>query len=131
MVFEEIKLTWGGETFTCPPDRVWKMIRHLEKSGVSIPNISSTEGITDKCEALSECLKFLGMNGAPEPDEVYEKLFSGDEVNLAEIMLSLQMMVVPPNIRRQALNMSPEEAEKKADEAKKKPAKRQKKAKAS
>ena len=131
MVFEEIKLTWGGESFTCPPDRVWKMIAHLESNGVDIMGISQQGGIVNKCSALSESLRFLGMSNYPSAEEVYESLFLGESNNIQNVMFALQMMVVPPNIRKQALSMSPEEAEKKAEEAKKKPAKRRKREKAS
>lgn len=125
-VFEEIILTWGGDSFTCPPDRVWKMIQHLESNGVDIMGITQQGGIANKCAALSESLNFLGMKNHPAPDEVYQCLFTDQASNLQEVMFSLQMMVIPPNIRKQALEMTVEEAEAKAEEVKK-PVKRKRK----
>lgn len=125
MVFEEIKLAWGGETFTCPPDRVWLMIQHLEKNGVDIMGITQEGGIVNKCLSLSESLNFLGMPNPPKPEEVYCLLFTDQNNNLSEFILALQMMVIPPNIRKQALEMTPEEAE---QEAKKPKARKRKKA---
>lgn len=123
MVFEEIKLGWGGEIYTCPPNKVWKMIRHLETKGVDIMAITSTGSITSKCSALSECLNFLGMENFPSDEEVYEALFSDDNVNLQEVMLALQMMVVPPSVRKRALEITEEEAAKEMEGLEKKPVK--------
>jgi len=129
--FEEVKLGWGGEVFTCPPNMVWKMIQHLESAGVDIMAVAGQGGVIAKCNALSECLKFLGMKDAPDSDDVYTAVFSGEQTDIAGVMLSLQLMVIPPNIRKQAFAMSPEEAEKKAAEAEKKPVEMPEKAKAS
>jgi len=129
--YEEVKLGWGGEVFTCPPNQVWRMIQHLELKGVDIMAVAGDAGVIAKCSALSECLKFLGMENAPDSEDVYAAVFSGEQSNISDLMLSLRLMVIPPNIRKQAFAMTPDEAEKKAAEAEKKPVKMPKKAKAS
>ena len=131
MAFEEIKLGWGDEIFTCPENKVWSMIRHLEKSGVDIMAVAGGHGVVSKCDALSVSLEFLGMKNPPSSEDIYEALFLGTQTNAPEFMLALQMMVIPPNVKKRALEMSESEAEKNAIDVKKKPKKVAKKKKAS
>ena len=123
MVFEEIKLGWNGQTYVCPPNKVWLMMQHLESKGVDIIGITQNGGVTQKCTALSECLAFLGMKNPPSGEQVYESLFSSDENNIQQVMVALQLMTVPPSVRKRALEITPEEAEKEVSELKKKPKK--------
>jgi hypothetical protein len=119
MVFKDVEIDWKGETYKCPANQVFNLIKHLETSGINIFDVIQHGHVTTKSEALSSCLEFMGCDPAPTCEECYSAMFTdGDSVTA--VMAGLQMMIVPPNVVEQALSMTEEEAEVEAEKAKKK-----------
>jgi len=119
MVFEDIKMSWKGQEYTCTSHKVFKLIRELEKTGLDLASLVNPGGLTDKSEAISICLKFMGMPTPPSAEECYLSIYQ-DGDSITHVILALQLLIVPPDVRKKALEMTKEQAEIEAEKAKKK-----------
>lgn len=123
--FDDIGLSWAGESYTCKGSSVFLMLKHLEQAGIKILLLSSgpDEHLLHKCEAYSYALDFVGCEDVT-PEDVYESIFLGEGGAVENFLVTLQMMIIPPSVIKKAENLDPSEVEpKKPSKPRKKPAK--------
>jgi len=100
-VFEEVTLTWDGQDYKIPPERVLKCIASVEEVLPLWRVSQATVGdlrLADLAEAYSAVLRFAGANVSA--DEFYSRLFDGDGPELAKkaraYCYALQALMIPP-----------------------------------
>lgn len=106
--FEDVKLSWGGEEYTIPADRVFEAVRRLESilmDGGSVPAfvllLQNRVPQSTLAHAYGEALRFAGakITGA----EVYLSImddFAKNQAQAAEkvqsAIVGLMMVISPP-----------------------------------
>jgi len=123
-IFEDIKVQWGEDSYSCKAQDVFRMIAHLEDGGINIMEILSTNSVTVKCKAFSLALNFMGAKLTPE--DVYQGLFLNGQEGALNLLMALQKMIVPPDVFKKAESMTDEQIK---ETSKKKPRKKAAKAK--
>jgi hypothetical protein len=115
-IFEDIKVQWGEDSYSCKAQDVFRMIAHLEDGGINIMEILSTNSVTVKCKAFSLALNFMGAKLTPE--DVYQGLFLNGQEGALNLLMALQKMIVPPDVFKKAESMTDEQIK---ETSKKKP----------
>ena len=97
-IFHEVGLSWKGEEFTVPHDRVMGLIEVIEEV-VTIQDLTSKNGVKfgKISRAYSDALKYAGARGATQ-EQVYSAMIggSGEGVAIQEAVNSLLMLMIPP-----------------------------------
>ena len=106
-IFEDIKVQWGEDSYSCKAQDVFRMIAHLEDGGINIMEILSTNSVTVKCKAFSLALNFMGAKLTPE--DVYQGLFLNGQEGALNLLMALQKMIVPPDVFKKAESMTDEQ----------------------
>ena len=120
-IFDDVSITWGEETYSCPANKVFSMLAHMESKGVSLMSIISSDGtnLTAQCSAFSYALEFMGASVSPE--EVYSGLFLNGRDGMMSFLYALQKMIIPPDVVKRAESMSDEQIEKATSKKKPQP----------
>jgi len=119
-IFEDVKITWKGEEFTVPSNRVMGLIETIEEY-VTIEDLNGGGVKRVKLsKAFCAAMNYAG-NKKIDVNVVYNEFFSGDSgVEITTIMTSLLMMMIPPEHLREDEEVVKKEDEKKAPAKKKK-----------
>jgi len=108
-LFKEVALSWGGQEYTVPADKVMRLIAIVEDI-ITLEELVASSGRkrVKISEAYAAALRYAGCRVTDE--DVYASLFSADSAEVTVTAINgLLMMMVPP-------------AQIVADDAKKKPA---------
>jgi len=98
-VFEDITLSWGGQTYTIPSDRVMPAIARVEEivTLVELIEMSKKPRLSVIAEAYATVLRLAGASVTTE--EVYAGMFSGaqGQIAVAGSLRGLLSMMIPPS----------------------------------
>lgn len=98
-IFDDVTLTWGGNEYTIPANRVMGLIEVIE-SAIPIDELVSDKPPRAKlAKAYSSAIRYAG--GKVTPEEVYASFFKDGLVAVATAATGLVMMMVPPEHLRQ------------------------------
>ena len=94
-VFSEVKITWKGEDYVVPPERVMRLIATIEDV-VTIEELMTPRLKRGKiAEAYGAALRFAGAKVHDE--EVYTTLFGAEAmVSTLAAIDGLMKMIIPP-----------------------------------
>lgn len=96
-IFSEVGLTWRGEEYTVPSDKVMGLIEVVEDV-ITIEELTSSRGVKRAAisKAFAVALRYAGCKGVAQ-QEVYTTLFDADKsADIQNIITSLLMMMIPP-----------------------------------
>ena len=95
-VFEPVTLTWQGEEFTVPADRVMGLICEVEEV-VTLGELmgKKTTPVGKVSRAYAAALRYAGAR--VRDDEVYAGMFSSGGENINQAVNGLLSMMIPPS----------------------------------
>lgn len=103
-IFKEVGLSWKGEEFIVPPEKVMGLIEVIEDS-ITLEELHNPRGInrSKTSKAFACALRYAAQNSKPAKmcnvtqQDVYTTLFAAETgSNITTIMTSLMLMMVPP-----------------------------------
>lgn len=95
--FSEIKLTWGGKTYSIPPRGRLEAIAAIEEV-LTLDELMRSEkkppSFAKVAMAYGNLLRHLGADASD--DDVYASLFGGQGASMLQTVQTLLLMMVPP-----------------------------------
>jgi hypothetical protein len=99
-VFEKIELTWKGETYVIPPNRVLRAIAKIEEC-ISSADLAKGEHVPFSKAAMAYAAVLRYAGAKVTDDEVYEALWDNNgAAGASNVVIALWMMMIPPAQRR-------------------------------
>lgn len=100
-IFEEVGLTWKGQEYTVPADKVMGLIEVIEDS-ITLEELSSEKVYRVKLsKAYYSALRYSGCADA-SMEEVYSALFNPESgVHVVDAVNAILVMMIPPERLRQ------------------------------
>ena len=95
-IFQDITFEFQGEQYSITANTVFPLIAQIDEV-MPLSELLSKDKIPSVvkiCKAFSICIKYAGGN--VETEQVYNELFGENPVNPRDVVLQLQMFVVPP-----------------------------------
>lgn len=117
-IFKEVGLTWGGEEYKIPPDKVMGLVFSLEEI-ITLEELTSGTGLKrgKLAQAYQAALMYAGAKVNVE--DIYNAFFDGKAAaNTTAIVTGLLSLMIPPE------HIAKSEPSKTASAPKKKPVKR-------
>lgn len=101
-IFEEIKLTWGEETYVIPPRKVMGAIYEIEEHLTLAEMTSRKPPKLSKLAAAYHALLIYAGAQQVSVEQVYEELFKKDSHLVSQqIVFALLALMVPPSVRNE------------------------------
>lgn len=95
-IFEPVTISWKGEDYTVPADKVMRMIACIEDH-VKVGDLIRPEGpgFVKLSMAYGSALRYAGARVAD--DEIYESIYAQGADQFATLVASLLTMMMPPS----------------------------------
>ena len=99
-VFEDVTLTWKGDEYTVPSNRVMGLIATIEDH-ISIAQLYRDGGppLSKLASAYASALKYAGCRVSNE--DVYASCFQDGQRIIPELVAGLLSMMIPPSVLQQ------------------------------
>ena len=93
-IFEDVTITWKGEEYIIPYNRVMGLIKVIE-SAISVDElVSDTPPRGKLASAYAAAIKYAG--GRVTEEDVYSTFFSDGAIAIQTAIVGLVMMMTPP-----------------------------------
>jgi hypothetical protein len=98
--FDDVEITFKGETLTIPENKIMTLILELEQIGATLDALTPDKrGLI--AHAYSFVINFAG--GKTTPEEIYSSLFEGKQDPFS-FLFGLQCLMIPPERIKELLD---------------------------